>query len=611
MELSRRWLALAMAAGLALVASGPSVAAERRHGVSTFGELKYPADFKHFEYVNPDAPKGGKISRIGTAALNTFNSLNPFILRGDPAQGMELTFDTLMARAQDEPDAMYGLVAESVEVADDKMSAVFFLRPEAKFSDGTAITAEDVVFTLETLKTKGSPGYRVQLRDVETASAVDPHTVKFTFKGTNIRDLPLTVAGLPVLSKAYYTAKPFEQTTLDAPLGSGPYKVGAVRQGNYITYERRPDYWGKDLPVNRGRYNFDQVRYEYFRDRTAELEALKAKVYLLREEFTSRDWATQYNISAVKNGQMIKTELPNHEPSGAQGFFLNMRRDKFKDPRVRMALDYAFDFEWMNKNLFYGSYARTNSIFENSPLKASGLPSAEELALLEPLRQDLGAAVFQEPYVSPVSNGSGQDRALLREAARLLDEAGWKNEGGRRVNEKGEALTIEFLMFEPTFERVVSPYVKNLRLLGIEGRMRIVDSAQYQERLKSFDFDVTTTRFVLGMTPGPEMRNFFGSDAAGDNGSNNLSGLKSPAVDALIGTVVDAKSREEMTTAARALDRVLRAEHFWVPQWFSNKHRLAYWDAFGKPETVATYDLGIVDTWWYDPQRANAIGLSE
>ncbi|WP_137390893.1 extracellular solute-binding protein [Rhodoligotrophos defluvii] len=582
---------------------------ERRHGLSTFGDLKYPPDFRNFDYVKPEAPKGGQLSRTGTSSVNTFNSLNPYIVRGDAAQGMGLTFDSLMVRAQDEPDAMYGLVAESVAIAPDRLSATFYLRPEARFSDGSPLTAEDVAFTFETLKSKGSPAYRIALRDVAGVQVKSPHEVTFTFQGENVRDLPARVAGLPILSKAYYATRPFEQTTLEPPLGSGPYKVGPLKQGAFITYQRRPDYWAKDLPVNRGRFNFDEIRFEYFRDRTAELEALKARAFLLRQEFTARDWATQYDIPAVRNGQLRREELPDRNPSGAQGFFINMRKEKFRDPRVREALNYAFDFEWLNKNLFYDSYTRTNSVFENSTLKAEGPPSAEELALLEPLKAQLSEEVFGPAYVSPVSNGSGQDRTLLREAGRLLEEAGWTIKNGRRTNAAGEPLTVEFLMFEPTFERVVAPYIKNLRLLGIEGRMRMVDSAQYQERLKNFDFELTSQRFVLGVTPGPELLALFGSAAADQVGSYNLAGISNPAVDALIDRIIQAKSRDELTTAARALDRVLRAEHFWVPHWYSAKHRLAYWDVFGRPAVIADYDLGIEDTWWYEAEKAAKLGF--
>ncbi|HEU0058898.1 MAG TPA: extracellular solute-binding protein [Hyphomicrobiaceae bacterium] len=575
-----------------------------RHGLSAFGDLKYPADFPHFGWVNPDAPKGGRIATIGTGALTTFDSFNSFILKGDAAQGLELLFDSLMTRATDEPDAVYGLIARSAELAADGKSVTFRLRPEAKFADGSPLTADDVVFTFTTLKEKGHPSYRVLLRDVVEAQAPDPATVRYVFTGTQIRDLPLTVAGLPVLSKAYYGSRDFEQTTLEPPLGSGPYKLGDFKQGTFVSYRRRPDYWAKDLPVTRGRFNFDEVRYEYYRDRTAALESFKAGAYDLREEFTSRDWATGYDVPAVRQGRIVLLTLPDENPSGAQGFFLNTRRAKLADARVRRALDYAFDFEWTNKNIFYGLYKRTESFFENSEMKAAGKPSAAELALLEPFRAQLPAEVFESPYTAPVSDGSGQDRKLLREAARLLSEAGYEVKGGKRVDARGEALSLEFLITDPVSERILLPYVKNLEALGISASVRRIDPAQYERRVKSFDFDVVTTRYVLRLTPGTEMRNFWGSEAAKTEGSFNLAGISQPAVDALIAKAVEAKSREELLTATRALDRVLRAGHYWVPQWYKAAHNIAHWDKFQRPAIKPRYDRGIIDSWWYDADKA-------
>lgn len=576
-----------------------------RHGLSAFGELKYPPDFAHFDYVNPDAPVGGSLSMIGTAGLITFNSFNPFIIKGDPAQGMALVFDSLMTRAYDEPDAVYGLVAHSAKLEPDRSGVTFYMRPEAEFADGSPVTAEDVVFTYETLKRDGRPIYNAMLRDVEKAEALDDHTVRFTFNGPGKRRLPMMIAGLPILSKAYYQEQPFNESTLDPPLGSGPYEVGDFKQGRFVTLRRRDDYWGWDLPVNQGRYNFAELRYEYFRDRTAELEALKAAEFDLREEFTSKSWATEYDIPQVRSGQMKLMTLEDGRPSGAQGFFINTRREKFADRRVRLALDYAFDFEWTNENLFYGLYERTASYFENSPLKAQSKPSEAELALLEPYRDQLPESVFEEAYLPPASDGSGRDRRKLRQASRLLDEAGWVIREGRRVNaETGEPLEIEFLIFSPTFERVIGPYVRNLDMIGIDARIRRVDPSQFQERMKSFDFDITTQRFVLNQTPGPELRNYFGSDAAEAKGSFNLAGISSPVVDALIDEVLAAETREEMQTAARALDRVLRAGHYWVPQWYKTSHHLAFWSKFSWPETKPPYDRGVIETWWYDEDKA-------
>ncbi len=578
--------------------------AEPRHGLSVFGDLEYPADFAHFDYVNPDAPKGGRLALVGSGGVTTFNSLNAYILKGDAAQGLGYVFDTLMVRAYDEPDAMYGLVAKSADIADDGSSVTFALRPEARFADGSPLTADDVVNSFLLIKEKGSPIISQPLRDVNKAEALDTYTVRYTFEGEQTRNLPLQVASLPIFSKAYYIENSFGETTLDPPLGSGPYKVEDVKQGRSITYVLRDDYWAKDLPVNRGRYNFAELKYEYFRDRVAGFEAFKAGVFDLREEFTSKRWATGYDFPAVRDGQVVIDELPDGNLSGAQGFFLNMRRPKFADIRVREAIGLAFDFEWTNKNLFYGLYGRTQSFFENSKMKANGRPGAGELALLEPFRDRLKADVFKSAALPPVSNGSGQDRKMLRRASQLLKEAGWTIQDGKRRNAKGEVLDIEFLIFSPAFERIISPYKKNLEILGVGSKIRRVDPAQYQERLKTFDFDITTRRYVLLSTPGPELRNFWGSAAANAKGGYNLSGIEDPVIDALIEKVIAAKSREELNTAARALDRVMRAGHYWVPQWFKAKHHIAYWDKFARPTKKPAYNRGIIETWWYDAEKA-------
>lgn len=591
-------VALLIAASLFAVTSAPA-AAEPRHGLSVFGELKYPADFKHFDYVNPDAPKGGKASQIGTAGLTTFDSFNMLILKGDAAQGMELVFDTLMARANDEPDAVYGLVAETADVAPDKMSVTFKMRPDAKFADGTPVTADDVVFSFETIKAKGHPAFSIPLRDVKSAEALDPLTVRYTFQGTLVRDLPTTVATLPILSKAYYAKQDFEKTTLEPPLGSGPYKVGPFKAGTYVTYIRRPDYWGRDLPVNRGLYNFDEVRYEYYRDRTLELEGLLAGNIDFREEFTSKDWATGYDRQPVKDGRIKLLTIPDERPSGAQGFFINTRREKFKDPRVREALGLAFDFEWSNKNLFFGLYTRTASYFENSDLKAVGPPSPEELALLEPFRDKLPAAVFGEPVSPPVTDGSGNNRAQLRQAIKLLTDAGWSQTPQGLRNAAGQPLSIEILIDSPSFERIAAPYVKTLKSIGIAASIRMVDAAQYERRAKDFDFDLTTQRYALRLTPGIELKNFWGSQAAATNGSFNLAGIADPVLDQLIDKIVAAKSRAELVTATRAADRVLRAGYYWVPHWYKGAHNLAFWDKFGWPATKPKYERGALETWWY------------
>lgn len=588
----------------AMLLAAVSAVAEPRHGLSAFGDLKYPADFQNFDYVNPDAPKGGSLSMIGTAGLITFDTFNGFILKGDPAQGLDYLFDSLMTRALDEPDAVYGLIAKSAEVAEDGKSVVFHLRPEAEFSDGSPVTAEDVVFSFDTIKEKGHPRLRFPIRDVVKAEAIDPQTVRYTFQGELTRDLPLFVAELPVLSKAYYTKHPFDQTSLDKPLGSGPYAIADFKPGTYVTYKRRPDYWAKDLPVNRGRFNFDELRYEYYRDRNIELEGLFSGNFDLREEFTSLNWATSYDVPPVKQGRLIRATLPDERPSGAQGFFINTRREKFKDPRVREALDLAFDFEWSNKKLFFGLYKRTKSFFQNSDMMAVGPPSEAELKLLEPFRDQLSAEVFGEAYVPPVTDGTGRNRDNLRRAKKLLSEAGYK---GAQEPGDGKVLDVEILIFSPSFERIINPYIANLRKIGVNATLRRVDPAQYERRREAFDFDMATERYSLRLTPGPELENYWSSKAADTDGSDNLSGIKDPVIDALVGKVIEAKSREELVTATRAIDRVLRAGHYWVPHWYKAEHNLAYWNKFSHPKTKPKFDRGVIATWWYDAEKAAAL----
>jgi microcin C transport system substrate-binding protein len=603
---------LLAAALLVLSQAGPAAANEQRHGLSSFGELKYPPDFRRFDYVNPNAPKGGRLS-IGVTD-RTFDSFNGFILKGNPAEGLGimaesglqpgLLFDSLMTRALDEPDAVYGLIARSAEVAQDRKSATFHLRPEARFSDGSPVTAADVVASFNLLKNKGHPIYQTALHDVKAAVALDLHAVRYDFEGQFLRDLPLLVATLPVLSKAYYEKHSFEKSNLDKPLGSGPYEIAEYSQGSYVMYRRRKDYWAANLPVNAGRFNFDEIRYEYFRDRSIGLEALKAGEYDLREEFTSKSWAMEYNVPPVREGRLLLLTLPDGSPSGAQGVFFNLRRDKFKDIRVRRAFAYAFDFEWTNKNLFYGLYTRTQSFFENSDLKAEGRPSPAELALLEPFRGKFPPEALEEALRQPVTDGSGRDRNNLRVAARLLDEAGWKVSGGVRRNAAGEPLDVEFLSEDPVFERAFTPFLKNLQIIGVKAHWRRVDPAQYELRKKSFDFDVMTERFSMSPTPGPEARSYWSSKMAQVNGSYNLAGIASPVVDALLDKLLQAKSRNKLRTAAHALDRVLRAGHYWVPEWYKASHTIAVWDKFGRPDTKPKFDRGVADTWWFDPGKA-------
>jgi microcin C transport system substrate-binding protein len=589
-----------------------SEAGTEAHGISAFGDLKYPADFHHFDYVNADAPKGGTFSLIPSVraynqSYQTFNSLNAYVLKGDGAQGMDMTFAPLMARANDEPDGMYGLAAKSVQISPDKLVYRFTMRPEARFHDGTKLTAHDAAFSLTTLKTKGHPLIIVQMRDMVSAEAPDDATLVVTFAKGRARDVPLYVAGLPIFSKAYYANRTFEESTLDTPLGSGPYKVGRFEVNRYVEYERVKDWWGADLPVSRGSYNFDVVRYEFYRDRDVAFEGFTGKNYLYREEFTSRIWATRYDFAAVKDGRVKLEVVPDETPSGAQGWFINTRRDKFRDPRVREALTYAFDFEWTNKTIMYGAYARTVSPFQNSDMMVkAGPPAPEELKLLEPFRGQVPDEVFGEAFVPPVTDGSGQDRSLLRKAQQLLNEAGLVVKDGKRLLPNGEPFRIEFLAEEPSLQPHHAPYIKNLATLGIEASLRLVDAVQYRARVEDFDFDMTIQRFSMSATPGDSMRRFFSSQAASTKGSYNLAGISSPAIDAMIEKIIAAGNRADLTVACHAFDRLFRAGRYWVPQWYAKTHRLAYWDQFSHPPSLPRFanGVGAPENWWFDPGKA-------
>lgn len=594
-------------AGASAAAEGPEVIVS--HGISAFGDLKYPADFPHFDYVNPDAPKGGLWSGRGTGAVSTFDSLNPFILKGNPAQGLGATFDSLLAGSADEPDSAYGLLAHRIEYPADRTWVIFHMRPEARFSDDSPVTAHDVVWTFETLRDLGSPNIRLRLRDIASAEALDDHTVRFDFTpGVSTRDLPALAGSLSILSRDWWEGRDFTESGLTPILGSGPYIVETAQQGRSITYRRRPDYWGADLPVNVGANNFDRLTFEYFRDNTLAFEGLKGGSILFHEEFFSRIWATGYDFPAVQRGWVVQAEIPDARPSGTQGFWINMRRPQFQDPRVREALGYGFDFEWSNRTLFFDLYTRTEGFFGNSPMHAEGPPPPEELALLEPLAEHFPAHVLTDPpHTPPVSNGSGQDRSLLRRGMALLDEAGWEvGSDGLRRNAEGQTLRVEFLDDAPTFERIIGPYVQNLRRMGVDASLRIVDPTQYQARAEQFDFDVVPGRFVMSLTPGPVLRNLFGSESVDQPGTPNYTGLANPAVDALIEKVVQAPDRESMYVAARALDRVLRSLHIWVPNWYKGAYHLAYWDVFGRPDEPPLYSRGDA-YWWWDEDRAAAL----
>lgn len=619
MTITRR-NALILSAGVLAAAkfNAPAVAQQpialdtERHGMSAFGDLALPADFPHFAYANPNAPKGGVFSeavssRTYNGSFLTFNSLNSFILKGEGALGMDYIFASLMVRAGDEPDAMYGLAAKSVRITDNGLTYRFTLRPEATFHDGTPLTAHDVVWSLMTLKEKGHPIITQLLRDFIGAEAPDERTVVARFKEKRGRDVPLFVAGLPIFSKAYYAKQPFDESTLNIPLGSGAYKVGRFEVGHYIEYARVADWWGADLPVAKGQNNFDAIRYEYYRDREVGFVGFSAKSYLFREEFTSRTWATRYDFPAFKDGRVKRGQIPDDTPSGAQGWFMNMRREKFKDRRMREALIDAFDFEWTNKNIMYGAYKRTHSVFQNSPMMAAGKPDAAELALLEPFRGKVPDEVYAVPYVPPVTDASGQDRRALRKGAVLLEQAGIKLVNGKRTLPSGEPVVIEFLSEEPSFSPHHLTYIKNLETLGFQASLRIVDPVQYRKRVDDFDFDITVERMSFSSTPGDSLRNYFTSQAARTNGSQNLAGISDPAVDALVDIIIAAKTRDELTVACKALDRVIRAGRYWIPHWFLAAHRIAYWDVFGFPERQPRYFRGIPGTWWRDKDKAAAV----
>lgn len=576
-----------------------------RHGLSIFGDLKYAADFRHFDWVNPDAPKGGRlITQPSNTSYNqdgsTFNSLHDLILKGDGAVGLDLTRVSLMARAMDEPDAVYGLLARSVEITDGGNTLVFRLRPEARFHDGSPVTAADVAFSLETLKAKGHPQLAEPLREMVAAEARSPDVAVVRLSGKQGRSVATLVAQMPIVSKAWWSGRDFEASTLEVPLGNGPYRIARVEPGRSIDYERVPDWWGADLPVAKGQWNFDVIRYEFYREPTAGFEAFKAGSINLREEFSSLGWATKYDFPAVADGRVKRIELEDHSPSGAQGWFLNTRRPMFRDARVREALGLAFDFEWSNTKLFYGLYKRTPSFFVNSDLEASGEPSAAELALLEPYRDRLPAEVFGPLWQPPVSDGSGQDRRLLKRASELLAAAGWVRRGDTLVDASGKPFEIEFLESDTFFSRIAGPYMRNLQALGIRAHERVVDPSQYEKRIQNYDFDVTSRRYSLAPTPDEGIRQFWHSSAANRPGSYNLAGIADPVVDALIEAILAAGNREALVTAAHALDRVLRSGRWWVSHWYKASHSIAAWNVFGRPATKPRYDRAVESTWWIE-----------
>jgi microcin C transport system substrate-binding protein len=594
------------AGGLFLLGIACAAQAAPEHAITLYNEApKYPANFKHFDYANPDAPKGGTFRQAG---FGGFDSLNPFISKGVPADDIGLIYDTLARQGLDEPFTEYGLIAGKIEKAPDNSWVRFYLRPEAKFSDGHPVRAEDVVFSFQTLIKDGSPLYRSYYADIDQAIAEDPLKVLFKFKHNDNRELPLILGQLPVLPKHWWEGRDFSKGNLEIPLGSGPYKVVEVKAGRSVRYERVKDYWGKDLPVNKGFYNFDTLSTEYYRDNTVALEAMKAGAFDYWLETSAKNWATAYDTPAVKDGRLIREEIPNGNPQGMQGFIFNLRKPMFQDVRVRQALSLLLDFEWTNKQLFNGSYTRTKSYFDNSDMGSRGLPTPEELKILEPLRDKLPAQVFTDEFKLPVTDGSGMIREQQRKAFQLLKEAGWKIVGDKMVDTEGKPVTIEFLLAQTEFERILLPFKRNLSDIGINLEIRRVDVSQYITRRRSRDYDMIVGSFPQSSSPGNEQREYWDSSSADKPGSYNILGLKDPAVDVLVSGLINADSRQSLIDHTRALDRALLWGYYVIPNWHIKTWRVAYWDHIGHPKVSPLYDIGNM-TWWVKPDAQPAVPL--
>jgi len=581
----------------------------RAHGIAMHGTPKYSATFKRFDYTSAKAKTGGHL-RLNSQG--TFDSLNPYIIKGNTADNLGLLYDSLMVGAADEPFSLYGLVAHTIEYPEHRQWVIFHLRPEAKFHDGTAMTADDVVYTFNLLVEKGNPHYRLYYAEVDNVEALGPHKVKFSFNNPNNKELALTVGQLPILPKHYWETRDFEKSSLDIPLGSGPYRIKSIDAGRKITFTRDANYWARALPVRRGLYNFDEISVTYYRDGNVATEAFKGGDYDYRIENNSKTWATAYsdNFPAIKNGTMKKAEVKHTANAGLQAFIFNQRRTPFNDIELRRAMNYAFDFEWSNQALFYGAYTRNNSYFSNSEFAATGVPTGRELEILEPYRDQLPKSVFTMPYVLPSTDGSGRNRTNLRVAKNILDKAGYRVVDDKLISPQGKAVSLEFLLVSPAFERIVNPYIKALKRLGIDASIRLVDTSQYINRMREFDYDAMVFSYGQSESPGNEQQSYWGSEAADIPGSRNLMGIKNPVIDALITQVIKASSREDLVYSTRALDRVLLHHHFVVPQWYIPVNRLIYWNKFSMPETPPAFDrnntTGIY-TWWYDPQKAAAI----
>jgi len=583
-------------------AASPQAQAAPTHGITILGTPALPPDFKHFPYVNPDAPKGGEVV-LGT--LGTFDSFNPFIVRGSPAGPVARVWETLLRGSLEEVATAYGAVAQSVTVAPDKLSVTFEIRPEARFHDGKPITADDVVWTFDTLRKDGRPTYRQYYAEVDSAVAEGPRRVTFKFKNATNRELPLIVGEMPILPRHWWEGRDFTKPLSEPPLGSGAYKVDKFEFGRSITMRRVEDWWGRDLPVNKGMFNFDTIRTEYFRDGTIALEAFKAGQIDLRQENIAKQWATAYDFPAVQRGLVRKEELTNRLPTGMQGFVMNTRREIFRDPRVRQALAVAFDFEWANKNIFNGAYTRTRSYFANSSPETTGLPQGAELALLETYRAELPPELFTKEFILPVTDGSGNNREELRQALALFKQAGWEVKDRKLLDSSGKQMSFEILLYEPAFERVALPYIETLKRLGIDARARTVDPAQYQRLTDTYDFDMTVGVFAAGELPGNELATTWTCSSVKPEGGDNLAGACSPAIDGLISKVIAATTRDELTTAVHALDRVLQWNWYVVPHWHLRVSRVAWWDRFANPGKPVRPGFAL-DTWWLDPTRAAA-----
>lgn len=570
------------------------------HGLAMHGDLKYPADFAHFDYVNPNAPKGGDI-RLG--AIGTFDSLNSFIVKGTGAAGTGFIYNSLMSNAADEAFTEYGVLAEAVRTPEDRSWVEFRLRENARWHDGKPVTPDDVIWTFETLLKEGRPFYRFYYGNVISAVKTDDRTVRFNFKPGENRELPLIMGQLTVLPKHYWEGREFNKTTLEPPLGSGPYKIEKVDAGRSITLTRVKDYWGANIPTEKGMNNFDTIHFDYYRDTTIALEAFKSGRFDYRSENASKLWATAYESPQVESGRIKKEEIAHNRSTGMQGFVFNTRRDMFKDKNVRKALAYAFDFEWSNKALFYGQYARTRSFFENSELAATGLPSADELKILEPFRGQIPDEVFTTEYTPPSTEGKSGLRKNLRTASKLLTDAGWVIKGKQRVNaETGKPFEFEVLLRSPLFERIVLPFAQNLEKLGIKARVRTVDPSQYRRRLDTHDYDVIVGGAGQSLSPGNEQRAFWGSEAADKEGGRNTIGIKDPAIDELIEILIAAPNRKSLITATRVLDRVLQWGHYVIPHWHIPYDRVAYWNIFDRPKITPDSGNQLM-TWWVNAEK--------